>query len=256
VPDEAGLAPLPPRPGRRGAEILTAADLGARWASEDGFDYRALVRWLLSDVYRTRPDDDDPDWVRRVSPERLGSSCDLTGFVWERDPDDDEDDADPESDPPRTEPIPLLTNEEDGFKIILGGVNGVSVSGRSHSLNASVAMVQRKVAALAADYVVRTDLALPDAQRTLLVGVTGAEDPVADEAALRGHVVALARRLYGDRLAPDSPQVDAWLRLYRSLHADRTQAGTSSGQVPGTQSERAWRGLLVAMLRSPKILLY
>jgi hypothetical protein len=241
-----------------GGEIATAADLATRWASEDGFNYRALVRrWLLSDAYRMRPDDDDPDWVRRVSPERLELLIrDLTGFVWQRDPEDDEDDADPASDPPRTEPVPLLTNEEEGFKIILGGINGVSVSGRSHSLNASVAMVQRKVAALAADYVLRTDLALPDAQRKLLAGVTGMEDPVADEAALRGHIVALERRLYGDRVAPDAPQVTAWLQLYRSLYGDRTQGGINSGQVPGTQGERAWRGLLVAMLRSPKILLY
>ena len=239
-------------------EIATAADLATRWATEDGFNYRALVRrWMLSDAYRMRPDDDDPDWVRRVSPERLELLVrDLTGFVWQRDPEDDEDDADPASDPPRTEPVPLLTNEEEGFKIILGGINGVSVSGRSHSLNASVAMVQRKVAALAADYVVRTDLALPDAQRKLLAGVTGMEDPVADEAALRGHIVALERRLYGERVAPDAPQVTAWLQLYRSLYGDRTQSGVNSGQVPGTQGERAWRGLLVAMLRSPKILLY
>ena len=32
-----------------------------------------------------------------------------------------------------------------------------------------------------------------------------------------------------------------------------TQAGTNSNQVPGTQGERAWRGMLMAMLRSPRI---
>src|SRR6185503_13160413 len=111
-------------------------------------------------------------------------------------------------------------------------------------------------AALAADYVVRTELALPDAERKLLAGVTGAEDPTADDAALRVHVVALVRRFYGERVGSDAPQVTAWLRLYRNLYDDRTQSGTNSGQVPGTQGERAWRGLLVAMLRSPKILLY
>jgi hypothetical protein len=240
------------------AELATAADLATRWGTEDGFEFRRLVkRWMLSDAYRSRPADDDPDWVRRVSPERYERAiADLTGFVWERPPDDDEDDADPTSDPPRTEPVPLLTTEERGFKIILGGINGVNVSARSTSLNASVAMVQRKVAALAADFVVQTDLALPDDQRKLLHGVTGAEDPVADAAALRAAIAALERRLYGERVAPDAPQVDVWLQLYANLFADRTQSGTNEGQVPGTQGERAWRGLLVAMLRSPKILLY
>ncbi|HJQ82592.1 MAG TPA: DUF1549 domain-containing protein [Candidatus Binatia bacterium] len=240
------------------AELATAADVAQHWPTEDNYDFRRLVkRWMLSDAYRQRPADDDPEWVRRASPERLERLiANLTGFVWQRDPDDDEDDADAESDPPRTAPVPLLTTEERGFKIILGGINGVSVSGRSHSLNASVAMVQRKVAALAADHVLRTDLALPDGERKLLHGVSGAEDPVADEAALRAHVVALARRLYGQRLAPDAPQVSAWVQLYRNLWADGTQSGTEPGRVPGTAGERAWRGLLVAMLRSPKIVLY
>jgi hypothetical protein len=239
-------------------EIATASDLATRWPVEDGYRFRSLVkRWMLSDAYRNRPADDDPDWVRRASPERLELLIgDLTGFVWQRDPDDDEDDADPASDPPRTEPVPLLTTEERGFKIILGGINGVNVSGRSHSLNASVAMVQRKLAALAADHVVTNDLALPDGQRKLLNGITGAEDPIADEPALRADIAGLVRRLYGKRVAPDAPEIGGWLQLYRNLFDDHTQGGTNPGQVMGTPGERAWRGLLLAMLRSPKILLY
>jgi hypothetical protein len=204
-------------------------------------------------VYRSRPQDDDPAWVRRVTPERLELLVrDLTGFVWTREPDDDEDDSDPQSDPPRTAPVPLLTNEEDGYKIIFGGINGVSVSGRSYSLNASVAMVQRKVAALAADWVVVHDLAVPDEQRRLLKGVRGDENPTADEAALRTVITGLARRLYGTKLATSAPQVDTWMQLFRALYADSTQPQS----VPGSASERAWRGLLVAMLRSPRIVLY
>jgi hypothetical protein len=241
------------------AELTTAADLAARWGTEDGWNFRTLVaRWMRSDVYRGRPETDDPAWVRRASPERLEQLvADLTGFLWTRDPENDQDPMDPASDPPRTEPIPRLTSEAGGgYKIILGGVNGVNVSGRSYSLNASVAVVQRKIAALAADHVLRSDLALPDAERKLLAGVRGDEEPVADEAAVRGAIVRLARRLYGQRLTPGAPQVDGWLRLYTALHADSTQGGTGTGQVPGTAGERAWRGLLTAMLRSPRILLY
>jgi hypothetical protein len=82
--------------------------------------------------------------------------------------------------------------------------------------------------------------------------VTGAEHPTADEPALRAHIIALVRRLYGERLTADSPQVSAWLGLYRGLYFDTTQTGA----VQGTASERAWRGLVVAMLRSPRMLLY
>jgi hypothetical protein len=203
------------------------------------------------------PLDNNPDWVRRVSPERMESLiADLTGFIWTREADDDQDDTDPNSDPPRTAPVPLLTSEERGFKIILGGINGVSVSGRSSSLNASVVNVQRKLASLAADHVVLTDLSLPDPQRLLLVGVNGGEDPVVDEVALRSHIVHLMRRLYGRSVAPDSPQVNVWYQLYRSLYEDTSMGGTESGQVPGVAGERAWRGLVTAMLRSPKIVLY
>src|SRR5207248_4945704 len=119
-------------------------------ATEDGYEFRSLVkRWMLSDAYRMRPANGDPAWVRRASPERLERLvADLTGFVWRRDPDG----VDPTL--PFT-PIPLLTSEKRGFEIILGGINGTTVSARSRSLNASVAMVHRKVAAPAADYVVR-----------------------------------------------------------------------------------------------------
>jgi len=239
-------------------ELKTASDIASNWKTEDGYNFRALVRrWMLSDAYMQRPDDGDPDWIRRVTPERLETALqDLTGFLWTRAPQDDEDDADPNSDPPRTEPVPLLTTEEDAFKIILGGINGVSVTGRSTSLNAPVVTVQRKVATLAADFVVTNDLALPDGTRKLLDGVTGMEDPATDEAAIRGVLSRVARRLYGEHWAPDSPEVSNWMLLYKNLYRDTTQAGTGSNQVPGTQSERAWRGTLVAMLRSPRILIY
>jgi hypothetical protein len=239
-------------------ELQAAADIASHWVKDDHYNFRSLVRrWMTSDVYRGRPASDGAEWVRRASPERLEASVKgLTGFVWTRPAEDDENDGDPNSDPPRTEPVPLLTNEEDGFKIILGGINGVSVSGRSYSLNASVAAVQRKLAALAADWLVTNDLALPNAQRKLLTGVTGDEDPRADEAVLRAQIVRLVRRLHGQEVAADSPQVSILLNLYRALWNDGTQSGTGSNQVPGTSGERAWRGLLVALLRSPHILLY
>jgi hypothetical protein len=239
-------------------ELATTGDIAQQWATIDGYDYRALVkRWMLSDAYTKRPQDHRAEWVRRASPERLESLLeDVTGFVWSREPDDDQDDANPESDPPRLEPVPLLTNEEDGFKIIMGGVNGTSVTGRSTSLNASVVTVHRKVAALAADFVMTSDLTLPDAERRLLAGVRGDEDPDADAASVRVHIVRLTRRLYGVRYATTAPEVDNWLQLYRNLYGDQTQGGDGENQVPGTAGERAWRGLLVAMLRSPRILIY
>jgi hypothetical protein len=246
------------RDPKTSSELNTAATIASKWATEDNYNYRLLVkRWMMSDVYRGMPQDNNPDWVRRTSPERMESLfTDLTGFTWTREADDDQDDMDPESDPPRTAPVALLTSEERGFRIILGGINGTTVSGRSTSLNASVINVQRKLASLAADYVVTTDLSLPDDQRKLLVGVNGGEDPVVDEVALRSHIVRLERRLYGRRVTPDSPQVNIWYQLYASLYEDETQGGTNSGSVPGNAGERAWRGMITAMLRSPKIVLY
>ncbi len=240
------------------AELNTAGDIASRWASEDNYNFRSLVRrWMVSDVYTNHPATNDADWVRRASPERLELMIkDLTGFEWDRAPQDDEDDADPNSDPPRTRPVSRLTNEEDGFKIIVGGINGVSVSGRNSALNASVVNVHRKLAALAADYVVTNDLAQPGGSRKLLNGVTGTENPTTDEAALRTDIAGLSRRMYGHRPDLASSQVTGWLQLYRALYNDTTQSGNGNHQVPGSASERAWRGLLTAMLRSPKIILY
>lgn len=239
-------------------ELNLATDIAQRWRSEDNYNFRALVkRWMMSDAYRGRPTNDDPDWVRRASPERLESLVkDTTGFVWSREPDDDEDDMNPESDPPRTEPVPLLTTEEDGFKIILGSINGTSVTGRATNLNASVVMVQRKVAALAAEYVVDNDLPLPDGQRRLMNGITGSENPGADEASIRAALSRLAHRLYGVTWPTDDPQIDVLMQLYRSLYGDGTQAGMNQGQVAGTAGQRAWRGVLIAMLRNPRMITY
>jgi hypothetical protein len=113
-------------------------------------------------------------------------------------------------------------------------------------------IVHRKLAALAADHVVATDLTTPVGQRTLLATVGGDEDPAVHEAALRAHLVRIARRLYGIRYGEQSPEIDNWFQLYANLHRDRTQASSA----PGTPGERAWRGVLVAMLRSPRLLIY
>lgn len=228
------------------AELRAAADIAARWSTEDNYNYRSLVRrWMLSNVYTGRPVEEGAQWVRRASPERFESMIkDLTGFVWLD-----------ESDDPAIPPVPRLTSA-DGFKVILGGIDGVSVTKRSYTFNASVALVQRKIATLAANYVVQNDLVAPDAQRKLLAGVSGDEDPDADEAKLRGVIARIGTRLYGESFAPDSDQVDVWFLLFSLLHDDTTQAGDSDNQVPGTQGERAWRGLLTAMLRSPRMLLY
>lgn len=246
------------RDPKTNTELNLATDIAQRWRTEDNYNFRLLVkRWMLSAAYRGRPANDDPEWVRRASPERLESLLrDTTGFVWSRAPQDDQDDMNPDSDPPRVERVPLLTTEENGFKIILGSINGTSVTGRATNLNASVVMVQRKVAALAADYAVDTDLPLPDGQRRLLNGITGEEHPVADEAAIRAALSRLARRLYGVSWSADHPQIDVLMQLYGSLHRDMTQAGTSQGQVAGTQGQRAWRGVLIAMLRNPRMITY
>lgn len=239
-------------------ELGLVQSIAQAWRSQDGHDFRKLVkRWMTSNAYTERPANDDPAWVRRASPERLESLVrDVTGYVWTRDADDDQDDENPESDPPRTAPVPLLTTEERGFKVIMGGINGTSVTGRATNLNASVLMVHRKVAALAATAAVEDELAMPDGQRRLLMGVTGDEDPYADEAAIRAVLSRLARRMYGVHWPADSAHVDRLMNLYTALWNDRTQSGDGSGQVAGEPGERAWRGVLVAMLRSPRLITY
>lgn len=231
------------------AEITTVRSIANQFSGEDGYVYRKMVRRLmLSDVYRNRPVNNDARWVRRTSPERLERLVqDLTGFVWTREAGNEE------------EPlpaVPLLTSEEDGYRIILGGINGYSVTGRNHALNASVSMVARKVATVAADATLLRDLSLPYGQRKLLGGVRGDETPEKDEVAIRATLSRIARRLYGNHYAPDGQYVTVWFNLFRSLYRDETQTGEDEDDVQGTQSERAWRGVLMAMLRSPKLLIY
>jgi hypothetical protein len=224
-------------------ELTEASAIAAAWRAEDNYNYRALVkRWMMSRVYSRKPANDDAEWVRRVNPERLEKLiADVAGFTWTR-----------EAEAEGVGPIPRLTSDDDGFKIILGGINGTSVTARNYAINASVALVHRKVAALAAADLLENDLARPDGQRKLLNGVRGDEDPVLDEPGIRTAIAGIARRLYSERLTPDSPSVDTWFVLYELLHRDRSDLD----EVPGSRAERAWRGLLAGMLRSPKILLY
>jgi hypothetical protein len=117
-------------------------------------------------------------------------------------------------------------------------------------------MVARKVATVAGNATVEQDLSLPDGQRKLLRGVRGDENPADDEEAIRGHLSRIARRLYGNHHPADGPYVDVWWNLFQSLYQDGTQSGEEEDDVAGTRSERAWRGVLIAMLRSPKLLIY
>lgn len=196
---------------------------------QGGLTLKPLFRSVLaSPEYRAATDAGLPGTqvpLKLVTPGLLGSQVeDLTGFDWRS-----------------LEGADLLLTESAGFLTLAGGADGVFATENSTTPNATLLLVQERLAEAAADHVVKSDLALPAAERRLFgevdFGETAGEGLVAQ-------IQALHLRLFARRVAPDGPEVEANLELWSELHAITNDPAS------------AWSGLLSALLRDPDFLLY
>lgn len=189
---------------------------------------RSLARSVVdSEVYRAGATD-DPRAVptKLVTPDLLHDQIeDLTGFRWTL-----------------NGGLDALQSEQVGFRTLAGGADGVFVTESATRPNATLVLVQARLAEAAADHVVRTDLA-SDAPR-LLTEVDGTETLESDRDAIIAQIQALHWRIFGRRIAPDGPEVEANLELWAALYDLEREP------------EVAWTGLVTALLRDPDLLLY
>ncbi len=197
---------------------------------EGGLTVRALARSVVHSAAYRAGATDDPRAVPRklVTADLLHDQIeDLTGFRWTVQGGRD-----------------VIASERAGFRTLAGGADGQFVTRSATRPSATMVLVQTRLAEAAADHVVRTDLAGPPAQARLLGLVTATDDLPAQEAAIDAQIQALHLRIFGRRVAADGPEVAANLELWRELRA------------VGAPPERAWVGLVAALLRDPDLLLY
>jgi hypothetical protein len=124
-----------------------------------------------------------------------------------------------------------------GFRTLAGGADGYNVTATATTANATLILVQERLAQLAAWYVVRND-----PSRLFTVDFT--ETLETDRAAMAAQVQSLHRTIFGSVVATESEEVTAALELWSDLYtAERDGAA-------------AWAGLLAALLRDPDLLYY
>jgi len=188
----------------------------------DGLTVRALFRTVLADPRYRAGATDEAGYVplKMATPDLLAAEIeDLTGFRWEYGGYD------------------LLGSDAVGFRTLAGGADGYNVTSTATSPNATLLLVQERLAEAASAYVVN------EAPERLFT-VDFAATPEADRAAMAAQLQALHLRLYGHRVAADGEEVAAGLELWSSLYAVERDG------------KAAWAGVLSALLRDPDFLYY
>ena len=132
--------------------------------------------------------------------------------------------------------VALLSTDRFGYRAMAGGVEGFQVTEPSFAYNPTRMLVQQTLAAEAAAHVVEQDFAAAKGQRRLLQQIDEADTAAP---AVRAQIAALYERVLGERVAADSPEVDAAHALFKRGLADGPRRG--------------WSLLVAALLQDPQV---
>ncbi len=199
---------------------------------QGGLTLRSLFASVVSDpAYRAAPGADEQIEgaapTKMMTPDQLGDAVEaLTGFRW------------------TYGGYEMLGTDSVGVRTLAGGIDGGSVTAFAGSPNATVILVQRRLAAAAASYAVETEQALDPGQRRLFTEIDFTETPDKGSDSIDAQIGALQLRVHGRRVASDAEEVAANRALWEELYS-------ATGSVP-----QSWAGLLTALLADPDFLLY
>lgn len=194
-----------------------------------GLTMRSLLRSVLSDPnYRAGATAADGAVPRKmVSAELLADQVEaLTGFRWEYAGYD------------------MMGTDSVGLRTLAGGADGSTVAASATRPNATLVLVQERLAQAAAWYAVASEYEQERAARSIFREVDLAAVASADEAASRAQIVRLHALVLGDTVATDGEEVDAGMALLAEL------------STLGASPAEGWAGLLSALMRDPDFLLY
>jgi len=136
--------------------------------------------------------------------------------------------------------VDLLRSEVLGFRSLFGGIDGFYASTPVHTTSITASLVLEQMAGHAAARLVPAVLAGEEESELLSM----IEKPWADEVELRDWLADLHFRLFAQRLKGDSEEISETYELLVKLK-----------EISGN-SERAWTGVLNAMLRDPRMIYY
>ncbi|MFT6145502.1 MAG: hypothetical protein ACJAZO_003779 [Myxococcota bacterium] len=215
---------------RRDAAELDAQSLSRHRDAflSDGMTLRSLIRSVVdSPEYRSGPTDEAGYVPRKMATAALLSSQieGLTGFTWTRNG------------------IDVMSSDRVGFQTLAGAPDGDTVTASSRIPNATLLLVQERLAEAAATTVARQDQEDP-ANARLFERIDFTETPDTDRTVMVEQVQDLHLAVYGRRIAPDGPETDANLALWSELY----------GVTHDTKT--AWAGVLAVLLRDPDFLFY
>ena len=172
---------------------------------------------------------DEPGMVSKkmVTPSMLASEIEhLTGFQW------------------TLQGYDVMASDTFGFLTLAGGADGYYTTAHATQPNATLILVQERLAEAAALYVTQRDADPTHSEKTLFEHIDFTETPEDNRARMITQIQALHFRIFGTRVAPDGEEVNAGLELWTALHAIEHEP------------QRAWAGLLSALLREPALLFY
>jgi hypothetical protein len=189
---------------------------------EGGLTMKALMRSIVHDPRYLSGVTDAEGYVpkKMVTPDLLATSVEgLTGYTW------------------TYQDYDLLRTDNVGYRTLAGGADGYAVTATATGPNATLVLVQERLAESAAWYVVEQDPG-----RLFTVDFT--ETPETGRLAMAAQVQALHRAIFGRVVAADGEEVEAALALWADLYAVERDP------------RAAWAGLLSVLLRDPDFLFY
>lgn len=149
-------------------------------------------------------------------------------------------------------PFPHLEYNTD-VKVAAGGYDGRRILTRRFDVPPTYLLVLERWAEVIAEDALERELgeSVPAGQRIVFTVITGKEEPVEAEPAIRSQVVDWFRRFYGEDVAPNSPEVD---EVFGVLLLAREEAREMFGNWYSI--EVGWSHVLGMMLSDPRMAMY
>lgn len=137
--------------------------------------------------------------------------------------------------------VPMLEDSFLGYGVLAGGIDSLYVTQASHTYNGTTFLVLDALAREAAHAVVENDLGAAAGERRLFSEVAPDDR---DEAGVRAQLAAVHLRLYAERVADDSPEIDELWSLWNE-----------AVDINGDPA-RAWKTTLTAMFQDIRVAFY
>ncbi len=197
-----------------------------------GLQLRALYRSLLSDpLYLTTPSQKEPNQpgavdAKLINVDQLSSSVEaLTGFKWSY------------------QGVPLLKESTIGLRGLAGGDDGLEQLSSATMPNATMVLVQGRLAELAVPYALQHELEQELSERVLFSLIDPVNEGVSS-AKGREQLQRWYEQVLSLEVEQDGPEVEASIVLWHDLYNIEQS------------NESAWAGVLISLFRDPLFLIY